>query len=120
MSLTKTIRIKLERPLLERIEDIAESEGESLNSWIVDALRFRLGAWEIDHVRDEIALEEIEREILIKGQTAPIPVDGPADMGHCDMCLQEIVLDPLMVDGPHFCTKCLEISKGGDFSELAT
>ena len=116
----KTLRLKLDRALLERIEDIANEDGVSLNSWIVDALHNQVRLWEVDQVRDAIAMEEIEREILIKGQSAPIKPEGVKEVGCCEMCMEEIVLTPEHVDGPYFCSKCMEISKGGDFSELST
>ena len=120
MSRIKTLRVKLENSLLDRLEEVAQADDESLNSWVVDALRYRVSLWEVDQVRDTIALEEIEREILVKGQSAATPIEGMQEQGNCEMCLKEIVLDPQHVEGPHFCSKCLEISKGGDFSELFT
>ena len=120
MSRIKTLKVKIDRAILERLEEVAKIDGETLNSWVVDSLRNQLRLWEVDQVRDAIALEEIEREVLFKGQEAATPLDGSADVGHCEMCLEEFVLDPQHVDGPHFCPKCMEISKGGDFSELST
>ena len=119
MSRTKTFRLKIDKVILDRLEEAARIDGETLNSWMVDSLRNQLRLWEIDRVRDAIALEEIEREVLFKGQEAS-PVDGASGIGHCEMCLKEFVPDPENVDGPKFCRKCMEISRGGDFSELTT
>ena len=123
MSRIITMRVKLGEPLAEKVEQLANSEGTTVNQWLVEAVETKIRETELNELRMEIALQEINREVLSGGQELKafsfddMLADG-SDV--CQMCLKEIVMIPGGVDGPSFCTNCLEIAKGADFSNIET
>lgn len=122
MERLKIIQINIPELLYDHLENAAQTDGVSLNNWVCDALKNQQSLWDAERAREAIALEEIQKTALHKGQSIAISVEGEltaASSDQCEMCFQEIKREPEQVEGPFFCPSCMEIAKGGDFSEIS-
>ena len=117
------IKVKLKKSVLERLNELAAAFDLSREEFIRTAVDNELKLREVERVREEIALLEIDRNVLAEGQTLSVPAalaDGPSTpaTASCELCLTEIPSPPVGVAGPLFCDECLKLAKGGDFSRL--
>ncbi|MCH7477719.1 MAG: hypothetical protein IIA14_06420 [SAR324 cluster bacterium] len=117
------IRVKLKKSVLARLKELAAAFDLSREEFIQTAVDNELKRREVERVRGEIALLEIDRNILAQGQTLSVPVAEAAGASTpatatCELCLAEIPSPPVGVAGPLFCDECLKLAKGGDFSQL--
>ena len=117
------IRVKLKKSVLARLKELAAAFDLSREEFIQIAVDNELKRRQIERLREEIALAEIDQKILAKGQALTVPVrEGigavAATAATCELCLAEIPAPPVGVAGPLFCDECLKLAKGGDFSKL--
>ena len=117
------IKVKLKKSVLARVKELATAFDLSREEFIQTAVDNELKRREVERIREEIALAEIEKKILAKGQTLSVPVPEAAGASTpatatCELCLAEIPALPVGVAGPFFCDECLRLAKGGDFSKL--
>ena len=117
------IKVKLKKSVLARLNELAAAFDLSREEFIRTAVDNELKLREVERVREEIALLEIDRNVLAQGQTLSVPAaeaDGTstAATASCELCLAEIPAPPVGVAGPLFCDECLKLAKGGDFSRL--
>lgn len=121
MSDSVTIKVPVPSELLERLDEISAKSGVSRAEIIHAALEGELKKREIEVIREEIAILEIDKNILKEGQSVSIDENGElhAVETHADVC--ELCQKPLGASyrafhGPKFCDECLALAKGGDFS----
>ena len=110
------------RSLMVRIREACANLRMTPIAFIEYAVEQELNRQEIIRVKDEIAIQEIDRHILEDGQSLSVEVGGLADAdGHatiCQMCLREFRSPVAGVEGPIFCNECLSMARGGDFSKV--
>jgi hypothetical protein len=76
---------------------------------------------EIRFIKDEITIQEINRNILSRGQSLQLPLDEENEalyrhLHTCQMCMREFDRPLVSVEGPLFCNDCMGLARGGDFS----
>ena len=115
-----TIRIDVEGKLRERMSDVCDYLNVSPESFTEYAIEQEITRQEIHRIKDEITIQEINRNILNEGQSLQIPLDEEHEalyrhLHTCQMCLREFDRPLVTVQGPLFCDQCLALAKGGDF-----
>jgi hypothetical protein len=118
-----SIQIELRHELIERAEELCQYLNIDLESLAEYALEQEITRQEIRRIKDEITIQEINRNILGGGQSLNVLLreEHEALYRHfhtCQMCLREFDRPLVSVEGPLFCDDCLALAKGGDFSVL--
>ncbi len=118
-----TIKLKIPRELLERLDALAATAGMSRSDFVRSAIEAEVKRREIEKIREDIAILEIDSRILKDGQS--VRIDGIGDpraeqAGEilCELCHTSLPAAAGAFQGPKFCEDCLALAKGGDFSSL--
>jgi hypothetical protein len=107
-----TIKVKAGHHLMERIEEICRYLEVTPAHFIEYALASELTRQEAHRVKEDIALEEIRRNILGAGQSVGLaPEQEYDDTTQCQLCLKPIPRKE-GVEGPLLCEECLSLAKG--------
>lgn len=123
MDSMKQIKLMLPKSLVDRVEAAARREDVSRAQFFVGAALNELKRLELSAIREDIALLEIDRNILAEGQSVNVVAEGDlygSDAAHsqCEMCHALLPLPEPNVDGPLFCRSCLGIAKGANLEGL--
>jgi predicted DNA-binding protein len=118
-----SIKTKIVRSLAERLDFLAKDAGMSRAELMHAAIEHEVKQREAERLREEIALLEINQNILREGQSVPLAEEEDPALtltnGHrCQLCLTELPPQPHAFQGPLFCDECLALAKGADFSAL--
>lgn len=113
------VRTDIPEDVLARLDELAAAAGESRTEFLRAAIENEVRRREVDHLREEIAILEINEKILKQGQSVTLddPVD-PSPGRYCQLCLTELAPQRRPFDGPAFCSDCLALARGGDFSAI--
>ncbi len=117
------MKIKLTRSVVEGMERLAAKLNMTTGEFIQSAVENEIRRCEVSLVREDIALIEIDQNVLADGQDLSISMDedGPLSSdgsSHCELCLKECKSPVPPYVGPLFCDDCLAVAKGGDFHSL--
>ena len=116
----KAVKFKIPRPLLARMDALVEALKTSRSAFVQEAIENELQRQEAEQTREEIALQEIRKNILAEGHAVDVMNDGdPASHHdpHCEMCMKPLPPPSSPVDGPLFCKQCLELARGPKMPE---
>ncbi len=118
-----SLKIRMNRSLVERLDDVSRERGIARDEIVFQAVEKELRRLEIEKVKEEITEIEIGKNILADGQSLNVPLSDdqstPIRMGvNCDLCMKEMKPPHTQFEGPFFCADCMEMAKGGDFSKL--
>jgi hypothetical protein len=107
-----TIRIRLSRPLLARIEAAAAQLDASPAGFMQYASENELARQEAARLEEQAALEQLRESVLASGQSLSIHPDAePAGEAACQLCLREIP-HATRVEGPLLCDACYALAQG--------
>lgn len=116
------LRIPISRKLLKRMDDAIRELGITRKQFAQEAITRELNRLEIQMVKEEIALHEIQKRLMAEGQSVRIEFGEDSLLAagevQCDLCCKLISRPVDQVEGPYFCGECLEVAKGGDFTHL--
>lgn len=117
------IRIDVEGKLAQRMGEVCEQLNVSPESFAGYAIEQEVTRQEIRFIKEEITIQEINRNILGDGQSLQLPLEEENEalflhMHTCQMCLREFDRALADVQGPLFCSECMELARGGDFSKV--
>lgn len=109
--------------MAQRLNSISEYLQIPAEGFATYAIEQEINRQEINRLKDEITIQEINNNILGKGQSITIHmVDENKELNRqistCQMCLAEFDRPLDRVEGPLFCDDCLALAKGGDFTGL--
>ncbi len=118
-----TVKSKVSAELLAQLDALAADAGLSRADFLRQAIEAEVKRREIEAIREEIAILEINSNILKEGQSVTIGDDGElrteaAGAETCALCQEPVGTPAQEFDGPRFCEDCLALAKGGDFSQL--
>ncbi len=113
----KNLNLKVPLALLQRVDAAAAQARVSRKDFLRQAIESELERSELEQTREEIALQEIRKNVLAEGQAVDIPaeeesLDGKSAMRHCEMCMKALPPPPFHVQGPLFCEACMGIARG--------
>jgi hypothetical protein len=122
MSRDLAMKIHLRGSLAERVGSVCGQLELTPEGFTEYALEQELTRQEINRIKDEITIQEIDRHILGQGQSLNVP-SAEEDaalprLSTCEMCMREFESPPNRVEGPLLCGDCLAMARGGDFSSL--
>lgn len=113
------VKTDIPEEVLERLDELAAAADESRAEFLRAAIENEVRRREVDKLREEIAILEINEKILKKGQSVTLDdPGGPEAARYCQLCLTELAPQPRPFDGPAFCSDCLALARGGDFSTI--
>jgi len=118
-----SIRVEVEGKLEERINDACNQLNVSPENFARYAIEQEVTRQEIRFIKDEITIQEINRNILGDGQSLQVPLEAENEALYrhihtCQMCLREFERPLINIDGPIFCNECMDLARGGDFTAL--
>ena len=121
MSSLVKIRTKIPGGLLERLDDLVENYDVSRADFLRSAIEHEIKRREIEALREEIAILEINATALKEGESLAIDESGEisvvtSENERCELCQTELGPITRKFDGPLFCEECVALAKGGDFS----
>ena len=117
------MQINLEPQMAQRLNSISGYLQISPAGFLEYAIEQEIARQEIHRLKDEITIQEINKNILGDGQSFPIQLVNEnkelnRQISTCQMCLVEFDQPLDLVEGPWFCDDCLALAKGGDFTGL--
>ena len=117
------MQINLEPRMAQRLNSISGYLQISPEGFLEYAIEQEIARQEIHRLKDEITIQEINKNILGDGQSFPIQLVNEnkelnRQISTCQMCLVEFDQPLDLVEGPWFCDDCLALAKGGDFNGL--
>lgn len=119
------VQIKLMLPgdLMEHVNSAVAQQGLSQAEFFVEATKNELIRMQQTRTREEIALIEINNDILAGGESVNIVAEdgksGPESLFvQCEMCHDLLPAPNPGVQGPYFCSRCMGIAKGANFHGL--
>jgi predicted transcriptional regulator len=122
MSDEVALRLQIRGTLAQRVEEICDQLQLTPEGFAEYALEQEVTRQEIHRIKDEITFQEINRHILGEGQTLNVPLAEEEEalprLETCQMCMREFERPVEQVEGPMFCSDCLAMARGGDFSSL--
>ena len=108
-----------------RMEEVCNLLHLSEDDFVKFAIENEIMRQEIHLVKDEITIQEINKNVLGQGQSLNFSlvednVELNRQVSTCQMCLREFGRPLDRVEGPMFCDDCLGLARGGDFSKVAS
>ncbi|MCZ6472325.1 MAG: hypothetical protein O7E56_09155 [SAR324 cluster bacterium] len=113
----KKLKLKVPLALLQRVDAAAAQVRASRKDFLRQAIESELERFELEQTREEIAFQEIRRNVLAEGQAVDISAeeespDEKSATHHCEMCMKSLPPPPFPVQGPLFCEACMGIARG--------
>lgn len=118
-----SIRVRADERLYERIQAVCEQLGVQPADFVESAIERELRRREVQLLQEEIAMEEIRRNVLSTGQSLEMSTDEEAaddDLRTCPLCLNRVRMPAHEVQGPYLCEDCLALARGADLRSLET
>ena len=117
------LKIMLPGDLMEHVNSAVAQQGLSQVDFFIEAAKNELIRMQQTRTREEIALIEINNDILADGESVNIVAeegDSSPDslFVQCEMCHDLLPAPKPGVEGPYFCKRCLGIAKGANFQGL--
>jgi hypothetical protein len=107
-----TIRIQVERGMMERIQELSHHLDLLPSDFIEQAIVSELGRQESQRRAESATLDALQRNVLAQGQSVTIHADEEsADTATCQLCLR-VMPRGSRVDGPLLCDACYALAKG--------
>lgn len=118
-----SLRVEVDGKLAERMSDVCEQLKISPEVFAGYSIEQEVTRQEIRFIKDEITIQEINRNILGGGQSLQLPLEAENEalyqqLHTCQMCLREFDRPLVNVEGPLFCNDCMELARGGDFTGI--
>lgn len=118
-----SIRVRADDRLYDRIQAVCEQLGVQPADFVEAAIERELRRREVQLLQEEIAMEEISRNVLSTGQSLELSTEeeaADADTRTCPLCLKRVSVPAQEVQGPYLCEDCLALARGADLRRLET
>ena len=116
-----TIRIRSGKNFLDRVASVADNLGLRPAEFIQYALEKELEQAEKDQLKEDVAIEEIQKNVINNAQSLHVTLEDDDDQENqamCQLCLKVFYIPSSAVDGPTLCPDCHDLAKGGSYSEV--
>ena len=116
-----TIRIRAGKSFLDRVASVSDNLGLRPAEFIQYALEKELETVERDQLREDVAIEEIQRAVINNAQALSVSLEDDEEQENqvmCQLCLKVFTIPAMYVDGPTLCPDCHDLAKGGNYSEV--
>jgi len=107
----QTVNMTLEKRLLERLQNRADSLGLNAQDLIHRAIKNELLRLDQERVSDT-RISHLQSGILAQPQSMLLPMeDEEEDLSTCEICLKSIPGARKPVEGPLLCNSCMSLAR---------